>query len=198
MQLLFRALLHLYPRAFRREYGELMQQAFRDQLRTNPGGLGRIKLALTTLCDVVGSVSAMRFDGDASGSARTWLVFLSLAGATDLFSVWAHSYFPGREGDVLANLSLLPAGFLVGFVDSRCGARRAFRWAVLLMLTMSLSNWGFGLSSGTNPSFVMPYLGAYGTVLLRKRRNPELVAQLDELPPILISLDLNEVRTDKR
>jgi hypothetical protein len=56
---LYRLLLQFYPRAFRREYGELMQQAYRDLCRDaekNRGLLGVLSLWGRILSDFVPSV----------------------------------------------------------------------------------------------------------------------------------------------
>jgi hypothetical protein len=56
---LYRLLLQFYPRSFRREYGELMQQAYRDLYRDaekNRGYLGVLSLWGRILSDFVSSV----------------------------------------------------------------------------------------------------------------------------------------------
>lgn len=54
----YAALVCLYPRGHRREYGPLMVQLFRDQVRDARGGRGQglMRLYLRTVADLIGSV----------------------------------------------------------------------------------------------------------------------------------------------
>ena len=69
---LYALLLHLYPRAFRREYGESMLQLFDDQRRAARGAGGNAMLWLKTLRDLVLSVPAAHSnERQADGQRRT-------------------------------------------------------------------------------------------------------------------------------
>ena len=52
---LYRTLLLLYPREFRRDYGEAMAQAFRDRMRREGGGARSIAVFAQTLADLAPS-----------------------------------------------------------------------------------------------------------------------------------------------
>jgi hypothetical protein len=65
---LYSLLLYLYPRSFRREYGEAMLQLFNDQRRAVRGAGGHAMLWLKTLRDLVLSVPAAHAS-DRSGTS---------------------------------------------------------------------------------------------------------------------------------
>jgi predicted permease len=58
----YRALLHLYPRGFRHEYGAELCALFQQQLRDRPGLSGRLALIFETIPDVIVNASAAHFD----------------------------------------------------------------------------------------------------------------------------------------
>ena len=68
---LYRALLYAYPREYRREYGELMVQLFRDRMRRDGGGLGILKVWLETIVDLVTS-ALKEHSNRGSTTARIW------------------------------------------------------------------------------------------------------------------------------
>lgn len=72
---LYALLLYLYPRSFRREYGESMLQLFNDQRRAADGAGGNVMLWLKTLRDLVLSVPAAHSnERQTNGQRRTLAV----------------------------------------------------------------------------------------------------------------------------
>jgi putative ABC transport system permease protein len=59
---LYRALLHLYPRSFRAEYGEPMLAVLADRRAAAPGPGSRAALALETTFDTIGNASRVHAD----------------------------------------------------------------------------------------------------------------------------------------
>ena len=69
-----RALLWLYPASFRREYGGEMSQIFERRLRQCPSGLGRTRLWIGEILDVLGNAVSAHWDllvHDLRYAART-------------------------------------------------------------------------------------------------------------------------------
>lgn len=98
---LYALLLYLYPRSFRREYGESMLQLFNDQRRAVSGAGGNAMLWLKTLRDLVQSVPAAysnehQTDGQrrsrAVGAMFVWGLIVVLAGVFLASAVVIPSY----------------------------------------------------------------------------------------------------------
>ena len=64
----YRALLAAYPREFRREYGELMVQFFRDRMRRDGGGVRGLVIWMQLIVDL--AVSAFREHAGGIGMSR--------------------------------------------------------------------------------------------------------------------------------
>jgi hypothetical protein len=72
---LYALLLYLYPKSFRREYGESMLQLFNDRLRAVDGAGGYAMLWLKMLRDLMQSVPAAHANGPRPASGRLlWTV----------------------------------------------------------------------------------------------------------------------------
>jgi len=98
---LYALLLYVYPRSFRREYGESMLQLFNDQRRAVSGAGGNAMLWLKTLRDLVQSVPAAysnehQTDGQrrsgAVGAVFVWGLIVVLAGVFVASAVVIPSY----------------------------------------------------------------------------------------------------------
>ena len=109
---IYRALLFVYPKEHRREYGEPMVQLFRDRMSRDGGGLGTLAVWMHTLCDLVCSGSRERIE-----TARTWAVRKNVLGALLLRNYTAKRALTRKQ--VVVSL-LLPALFvlLIGAVAS--------------------------------------------------------------------------------
>ncbi len=57
-----RALLHLYPASFRREYGGEMSQLFERRLSQCPSGVGRMRLWIGEILDVLSNAASAHWD----------------------------------------------------------------------------------------------------------------------------------------
>ena len=78
---LYALLLYLYPKSFRREYGESMLQLFNDQRRAVDGAGGYAMLWLKMLRDLVVSVPAAHSNGtrkSSAGGCFLWTVVVIL------------------------------------------------------------------------------------------------------------------------
>jgi hypothetical protein len=98
---LYALLLYLYPRSFRREYGESMLQLFNDQRRAVSGAGGNVMLWLKTLRDLVESVPAAYSNEHqtdkqrrsmAVGAVFVWGLIVVLAGVFLASAVVIPSY----------------------------------------------------------------------------------------------------------
>src|SRR5437879_6503566 len=72
--LLYRALLHLYPAAFRLEYGDEMRAVFAQRWRDTSDALGKLALWLAVLVDVLANAALVHVDiltQDLRYTART-------------------------------------------------------------------------------------------------------------------------------
>lgn len=80
---IYRALLHLYPRRFRREYGDDMVALLEDQLRDEPA----LRVVGRTARDLVVSVPTRHLEADVKRSSSIVLIviFGSIAIAADVF-----------------------------------------------------------------------------------------------------------------
>ncbi len=79
-------LLHLYPASFRREYGEPMRQAFRDQLRDVMGRPQMRHFWLRTIDDLLRSAATLRLEESMRKSLSiTPLVALAFGLAAAVF-----------------------------------------------------------------------------------------------------------------
>ncbi|HXD23030.1 MAG TPA: hypothetical protein VN613_06705, partial [Gemmatimonadaceae bacterium] len=74
MMRFYRALLHLYPASFRREYGAELAALFGVRVRDAGGGFPLLALWLATIADIVTSAAAAHWDvlrHDLRYTART-------------------------------------------------------------------------------------------------------------------------------
>jgi hypothetical protein len=62
MMRFYRALLHMYPVSFRREYGDELTGLFELRLRQAGAGLPRLLLSLAAIFEVAGSAAAVHWD----------------------------------------------------------------------------------------------------------------------------------------
>jgi hypothetical protein len=77
---LYALLLYLYPKAFRREYGEAMLQLFHDQRRGVRGVGGHAMLWFKTLRDLVLSVPAAHSDAPRSSKSTVLVWTIAIVG----------------------------------------------------------------------------------------------------------------------
>jgi hypothetical protein len=153
-------LLRLYPRGHRRDYGPLMLQTFRDQVRdalASSGSLG-IGFWLAVLADVVRSVWRERRSTVEGRLRMNWIgqhfgIFagLLLGGLAIVVIVFSNVVFPSTESDseytavyLLGYVAILMVfaviGFVAGGAPSRIGAgARAGAVAALLATAISLA-----------------------------------------------------------
>lgn len=114
---LYALLLHLYPAAFRREYGESMLQLWNDQRRAARGAGGYAMLWLKTLRDLARSVPSAHVNerrrstqrGAVSAGAFIWIVIAGFVVAFVAFSVVIPNsvgYLPGDEAAAIAGADL--------------------------------------------------------------------------------------------
>ena len=104
---LYRALLVIYPRKHRREYGELMVQLFRDRMRRDGGGFGSIKVWFDMLVDLVTSALKEHSNGGSMTAG------LQSGGSTGAIVVCAAMLFFGfkiLQDFIAAPLVLLDFG----------------------------------------------------------------------------------------
>ena len=74
---IYRALLAVYPREHRREYGELMVQLFRDRMRHEGGGFRRLVVWTQMISDLAGSAFEEHKEREDM-KKRMWIVAASL------------------------------------------------------------------------------------------------------------------------
>ncbi len=95
---IYRALLAVYPREHRREYGELMVQLFRDRMRHEGGGFGGLVIWVQTSLDLVGSAYEEHKKGEDMRK-RMWIVAASLV-AVMIVAVGASVVLSQSEDEV--------------------------------------------------------------------------------------------------
>ena len=69
---MYRALLHLYPRAFREEFGDAMIEFFRDRLAGRERAADRALAGWRAMNDVVRNAIPARVDDICVIAMRTW------------------------------------------------------------------------------------------------------------------------------
>jgi len=142
---LYAALLHLYPRPFREEYGDEMLAAFREMRRarrSSPLRFWRFVVADTVTAAGRERLDAMRW---LASSVFGLLVTVATAQAvTFAYRYFYHPYFEGRA------IPALPYGVALGLVLGAAIAvaqwllfppaeRRAGRWALASAVTLPLA-----------------------------------------------------------
>src|SRR5437764_664148 len=132
----YAALLHLYPRAFREEYGGEMLAAFREMRQTQSSTPGRFWMFV--IADTLRAVARERLDGLRWTAAGLFGLLATLAAAdatTFTHQYFYHPYFEGMP------IPALPFGLALGVVLGLSVAaaqwflfpaaeRRASRWAL--------------------------------------------------------------------
>jgi hypothetical protein len=133
---LFRKLEWIYPLAYRRSFGDLMEQLFFDQARAavKQGGWRALAgLWLRTLLDL--GQSAVREYGDVMQKIRierrTWIV-LAAAVLMAFFLGWVDLTASEVQAPLLV---ALVCSFVLGIAQPR----RAWRWALILSVGVSLA-----------------------------------------------------------
>ena len=182
---LYAALLTLYPKPFRDEYGAAMLDTFRDLRasgRHSPPGLWRFVVA-----DIVRSAAREQLDECRSGSRRFalgWLATCALGLTATVFTAnavaWTFSYFyhPYFEGLTVppwgygVYLGLVLAG-TIGFGQWMLLPREAHRaraWAVASAIALPIAALLCGAAvertlTGMNPVAANPYADALSVLM---------------------------------
>jgi putative ABC transport system permease protein len=158
---IYRALLRLYPRSFRNEYGGDMCAIFARR-RRNAGGLAIAGLWLETIADVVGSAATAHADilrSDLKYAARTFartpgfaiaailIVSLGIGATTAAFSVTDFVLIrplPFADADRLVKVWEKPAGYTrmelspPNYHDWKAAATSFDAWAAYAMFPQNL------------------------------------------------------------
>jgi hypothetical protein len=185
---LYGALLVVYPAGFRREYGPLMTQVFRDCRRAARGRAGVVGLPAlwaTVLLDLATTGLRERLAARRAVAALTE-GSLAMNGRHTPAPIWAYplalaaglflAYGDLHTDDTgLIAIPILGVCALLGFL----GPRWAWRWALLVGLPIPLAEWlvtitatkpitpPMDLSGALIGSLLFGLAGAYGGSLLR-------------------------------
>ena len=91
----YRRLLVVYPKEYRREYGELMVQLFRDRMRRDGGGFRGLFVWMQMIFDLVDAAFKEHKEGAEMTKRRVWigagLVAVLLAGVVGASAILAQS-----------------------------------------------------------------------------------------------------------
>ena len=91
----YRRLLFVYPKEYRREYGELMVQLFRDRMRRDGGGFRGLLVWMQMIFDLVVAAFKEHKEGSEMTKRRMWigagLVAVLLAGVVGASTILAQS-----------------------------------------------------------------------------------------------------------
>ena len=117
---LYNVLLLAYPATYRREYGPLMAQLFRDLCRDSyrqRGGVGIVRLWCHVLTDTVVTATVEHFyllkeGGRMMTRKQHWMVLL-LAGLPLLLGLFLYLINPAFMGKVFASSTVQPVGWLM-------------------------------------------------------------------------------------
>lgn len=134
---IYRALLLAYPRAFRREYGALMTQLFRDQCRDvlrQDRRRDLLRLWRRTLIDTAVNASQARWAAlqRIRRMSKRGLLFIGLALVLSVLIGYVNLNASEAQAPMFC---LLFFGGLIGFLQPKA----AWRWGVLLGLSIPLS-----------------------------------------------------------
>ena len=92
---IYRRLLVVYPKEYRREYGELMVQLFRDRMRRDGGGLRGLHVWVQMIFDLVVAAFKEHKEGSEMTKRRIWigagLIAVLLAGVVGASTILAQS-----------------------------------------------------------------------------------------------------------
>ncbi len=113
---LYRALLILYPREFRHEYGGAMVQLFTDQLRHRPDGPRASRLWSQTIRDLVKSATFERLEVVMSSARSTIWLALGMLAVAGVFVIMIGGIDTDHPGPMLVTLATVLAieGGIVG------------------------------------------------------------------------------------
>ena len=92
---IYRQLLVVYPKEYRREYGELMVQLFRDRMRRDGGGFRGLLVWMQMIFDLVAAAFKEHKEGAEMTKRRAWigagLIAVLLAGVVGASTILAQS-----------------------------------------------------------------------------------------------------------
>jgi hypothetical protein len=141
----YAALLHLYPRPFRDEYGSEMLAAFRDLRRVR--GSSPVRFWAFVLADIVSAAARERLEGTRWLATALFGLLVTVATAQTVTFTYRYFYHPYFEG---TSIPALPYGVVLGLVlGAAVGIaqwmlfpareRRASRWALVSAVTLPIA-----------------------------------------------------------
>jgi hypothetical protein len=128
---LYRALLRLYPPAYRRAFADEQARTFADLCRAARGRRDLAALGLRGAADLLAAIAHERATEEWHMNRHTWLI-AGLAIALAVFLGYIDQKMIEVQGTLLF---LLPFGFLLGLL----GSRGAWRWALILGLSIPVA-----------------------------------------------------------
>jgi len=142
---LYAALLRLYPKPFREEYGDEMLAAFRELRRARQDARARFWLFI--IVDTLTAIARERLDGARWLATATFGLLATVATAHAVTSTYRYFYHPFFEG---VALPVLPYGIALGVVLGVSVAlaqwllfpaseRRAGRWALASAVALPIA-----------------------------------------------------------
>ncbi len=136
---IYGSLLRLYPDRFLREHREPLQQLFRDQLRDAEREEKRIQLWIGTIVDLLCSVPVVHLYTTRYSPMKriNWIAYALCAAAMTFF------FLVGSQSDDVGIVTGLIV--LTTFVLGGLSPRRAWKWALLVGLSVPLANLFSGL-----------------------------------------------------
>ncbi len=128
------SLLRLYPDRFLSEHREPLQQLFRDQLRDAEREEKRIQLWIGTIVDLLCSVPVVHLYTTRYSPMKriNWIAYLLCVAAMAFF------FLVGSQSDDVGIVTGLIV--LTTFVLGGLSPRRAWKWALLIGLSLPLAN----------------------------------------------------------
>jgi hypothetical protein len=191
-QWFYRQLVKLYPAVYRRDYGEPMEQAFRDQLRDAGTVPQRVWLLTSVTADAVHSAVKLHSDLE-TGTVGMGALFISMclliAGAACATegNRWAVGSVMGACAFLMGYLDPIRERSLINWTFLQGARRWTFRLSIVGLIAVGI----WGNSKGYSGMIVFGYVTARLGASLRCRLSPEFDGiDFDDPPPALISLNL--------